>query len=91
MGSREKQSKDLPLVYNAYNNTQTIFGLKKIHRVSAYIFIRIISIQGPHDKIFLKKGVMIKMGANVSFSLTNFRMVSPDYRPLTSYFLEQLL
>ena len=91
MGSGEKQSKDLPLVYNAYNNTQNIFGLKIIHRVNAYIFTTVISIQGSHDNSFFFKCVMIKMGPNVSFSLTNFRKASPDYRPLTSYFLEQLL
>lgn len=55
MGSGEKQSKDLPLVYNAFNNTQNIFGLKIIHRVNAYIFIRVISIQGSYDKIFFLK------------------------------------
>lgn len=87
MGSGEKQSKALPLVYNAYNNTQNIFGLKIIHCVNAYIFTRVISIQGSHDKFFFKKCLMIKMGPNVSFSLTNFRKVSLDYRPLTSYFL----
>ena len=54
MGSGEKQSKDLPLVYNAFNNTQNIFGLKIIHRVNAYIFIRVISIQGSYDKFFFK-------------------------------------
>ena len=55
------------------------------------IYLQGLSAFKGHMTKFFFKCLMIKMGPHVSFSLTNFRKASPDYRPLTSYFLEQLL